>query len=245
MKHTEDAPDAPSQTSRGTTRRALCIGVGSTAFLMGLGALRFTGSNPLCRPPGGQDEDRLTSRCIRCQRCYEVCPRKVIAPARLEDGVMVMRTPTMAPLRNYCDFCAEENDGEPQCAAVCPTGALSLDGVELKDRELVTYDAEGNEVARTSLSVPDLGVAVIDERVCLAFRGTGCRLCYDACPLDPKAIELRGGSASGEGRLVYVVADNCNGCGACESACISLQAGSATSGATERAIVVRPPETVA
>ncbi len=244
MEHSEKAPSTPREP-RGATRRALCIGIGSTAVLMGLGALRFAGSNPLCRPPGGQDEDRLAGRCIRCQRCYEVCPRKVIAPARIEDGVMGMRTPAMSPLDDYCDFCAEENEGEPRCASACPTGALSLDAVELKDRTLVVRDADGNEVSRTALSVPDLGVAVIDERVCLAFRGTGCRLCYDACPLDPKAIELRSGSGSGEGRLVYVVAENCNGCGACESVCISLQAGSAASGATERAVVVRPPGTVA
>ena len=35
---------------------------------------------------------------------------------------------------------------------------------------------------------------------------------------------------------------NCNGCGACESVCVSLQNGSISAGATERAIVVRPLE---
>ncbi|MFR1166142.1 MAG: hypothetical protein ACLSDQ_00100 [Adlercreutzia equolifaciens] len=36
--------------------------------------------------------------------------------------------------------------------------------------------------------------------------------------------------------------DACNGCGACESVCVSLQNGSISAGATERAIVVRPLE---
>ena len=39
-----------------------------------------------------------------------------------------------------------------------------------------------------------------------------------------------------------VIADRCNGCGACESVCVSLKAGSIASGATERAIVIRSLE---
>ena len=49
------------------SRRALLIGAGSTAALLGLGALRYPGHNPLVRPPGGQDEARLVSACIRCE----------------------------------------------------------------------------------------------------------------------------------------------------------------------------------
>ena len=36
------------------TRRTLCIGVGATVAMAGLGALRYVGSEPLVRPPGGQ-----------------------------------------------------------------------------------------------------------------------------------------------------------------------------------------------
>ena len=36
--------------------------------------------------------------------------------------------------------------------------------------------------------------------------------------------------------------DACNGCGACESVCVSMQAAAITSGATHRAIVVEPYE---
>lgn len=44
------------------TRRTLCIGVGATVAMAGLGALRYVGSEPLVRPPGGQDEENLVSR---------------------------------------------------------------------------------------------------------------------------------------------------------------------------------------
>ena len=58
------------------TRRTLCIGVGATVAMAGLGALRYVGSEPLVRPPGGQDEENLVSRCVHCYRCIERAPRR-------------------------------------------------------------------------------------------------------------------------------------------------------------------------
>ena len=119
------AEAAPKKDGRPViTRRALCVGLGGTAALVGLGAVRYAGSAPLVRPPGGQDEDALVSACIRCEKCYEVCPRGVIAPAHLEDGLLNMRTPVMDFSANWCDWCTEENGGEPLCVASCPTEAL-------------------------------------------------------------------------------------------------------------------------
>ena len=40
----------------------------------------------------------------------------------------------------------------------------------------------------------------------------------------------------------HVVSDVCNGCGACECACVSLQSGALVEGATARAITVVPLE---
>lgn len=231
------------------SRRTLCIGLGSTAALLGLGALRYAGHTPLVHPPGGQSEAHLVSACIRCERCLEACPRKVIVPAHIEDGLLGMRAPMLDLDVSYCDYCAESNDGNPRCVAVCPTGALNLAGEEVQQRTIVTRDASGDETKRTVVDTPNLGLAVIDRATCLAFRDTGCRFCFDACPLDPKGIELYGGTggetdADGSNPRVRVIRDNCNGCGACESVCVSLKAGSIATGATERAIVVRPLELI-
>ena len=216
MSEEDKAPAARAKEPMSVSRRSLFIGVGGTAALMGLGALRYVGHNPLCRPPGGQDEAHLVSACIRCEKCYEACPRKVIVPAHIEDGLLGMRSPALNFDADFCDYCTDENGGEPLCVKVCPTEALKL------------------PVGATAETVL-IGLAVIDESQCLAFRDTGCRECYDACPYE--AIELSGDERNPR---VSVVANNCNGCGACESVCVSLKAGSIASGATQRAIVVRP-----
>lgn len=195
------------------TRRNLCVGLGGTAALVALGGLRLTGPEKLVRPPGGQDEERLISACIRCEKCYEVCPHGVIAPAHIENGVVNMCTPVMNFDAAWCDWCAEANGGAPLCVECCPTEALAL---------------PAGAVEETTV----LGVAVIKEDWCLAYRLTGCRFCYDACEFE--AIELDGESRPS------VVADRCNGCGACESVCVSLRNGSISSGATSRAIIVVP-----
>lgn len=210
-----EEPARETNDKSGITRRTVCIGVGSTAVLFALGAMRYIGHTPICRPPGGQDESHLVSACIRCQKCYEACPRKVIVPAHIEDGLLGMRSPTLDYDNNFCDFCTEENDGVPLCVATCPTKALILD--------------EGATAENTII-----GLAVIDESQCLAYRDTGCRFCYDACPYE--AIEL---STEGKNPRPIVIEDKCNGCGACESVCVSLKVGSITAGATERAVVVK------
>ncbi len=65
----QDAEDTASKKRKKEpmtmSRRNMLIGVGSTVALLGLGSLRYVGHNPLCRPPGGQDETHLVSACIR------------------------------------------------------------------------------------------------------------------------------------------------------------------------------------
>ena len=111
------------------------------------------------------------------------------------------------------------------CAAVCPTAALELPA---------SYTVGNPETGETGDII--IGTAEIDPRTCLAYRMTGCRDCYDAC--NYSAIELK--DEGGANPIPYVVEDKCNGCGACQAACLSLSSGSIKS--TERAIVVRPIE---
>lgn len=215
--HEATADEQPARRApriyAGMTRRTLCLGASAAAVMLGTGGLRYVGSQPLVRPPGGQDEEHLVSACIRCEKCYEICPCDVIRTAHIEDGIVNMRTPTFDFSANYCDWCAEENGGDPLCVRACPTEALKL---------------PAGATAESTI----LGKAVINTNWCLAYLLIGCRFCFDACPYD--AMELD------QDNRPVVIADRCNGCGACESVCVSLQNGSISEGATERAIVIRP-----
>lgn len=217
------------------SRRTLCIGVGATVAMAGLGSLRYLGSEALVRPPGGQDEENLVSKCVHCYRCIEACPEQVIVPASIGSGVLNMRTPRMEfsdcyPGQlddfRYCDMCAERNGGVPLCAEVCPSGALALPADYTPDSEV-------------------LGVAVLNTETCIAYRSSFCAFCHDVCIQvrgeDKAAIYYQNADASDalDTRLPVVDAAKCNGCGACEAVCVSAQAGSAMD-ASERAIVVKP-----
>lgn len=213
--HVQDAANAEKQRA-GISRRALCLGVGGIAALLALGGVGAVAQGEAqVRPPGGQDENRLIGACIRCEKCYEVCPRDVIAPAHIEDGIVGVRTPVVDFSKNWCDFCEEENGGDPLCVKCCPTKALSLPA---------DATAQGTII----------GIAEIVTDWCLAYRLIGCKFCSDACPYD--AIEL-----DSDGRP-QVIAELCNGCGACEAACVSMQNGAISAGADSRAITIRPLE---
>ena len=221
------------QEARGAvSRRALCIGVGSTVALLGLGALKLVPAEACVRPPGGQDEAELLARCTHCNRCVGACPYGIIRPQQMDKGFLGFRlpyldfshnTPGVMEALQYCDYCARENGGVPRCVEVCPTEALSPAAGENADNFV-------------------LGVAELDTVLCMAYRSGYCAFCHDAC------VEARGeanaaiyyvGSETDHSRLPVVDADKCNGCGACESVCVSVQAGS-TRDTKERAIVVRP-----
>ncbi len=178
--------------------------VKGAAFAAGLvlcgGALGLTKGDGLLRPPGGQDEARFLAQCLRCDRCRSVCPTGCISVARIEDGIIDARTPKIDFRKGYCDFCG-------LCLDVCPTTAL------------VSFDEKEEEI----------GTAVVDEAECLAYRATGCTVCFEKCPYD--AVSL---SAS---NYPVVDAARCNGCGACENACPSASFGS-YSGSSNRGINV-------
>ena len=213
--------EAAEKPIAGMSRRMFTLGCAGAAATLVLGGLKFVPAEALVRPPGGQDEARLLGGCIRCEKCYEVCPRKAIRPARMENGLLGMRLPEMDFSSNYCDFCAEENGGNPLCVQVCPTKALVFEA-----------DAKPENTI--------LGYAELNMDLCLAYRFIGCRFCYDAC------IEARGEASSvirlDELNRPVVDVQKCNGCGACESVCVSLKEGSISVGAKTRAIIVKSAE---
>jgi ferredoxin len=56
------------------------------------------------------------------------------------------------------------------------------------------------------------GVAVVDTGACLAYNGSTCMTCYDACPLKRTALRFKL-------TRPIVDANTCDGCGECQLAC--------------------------
>lgn len=172
------------------TRRELVGGAVGAAVLLALGGTckAFASSgNALLRPPGAQDEDRLLSLCLRCDRCRSACPHGAIDVAHIEDGLMSARTPKMNFHLGYCDYCG----GDFKCVQVCPTLAISP-----------AFDVRRNRI----------GVARIDHDECLLERLTGgcSKQCIDACEYGALSLGSDGkvhvdeASCNGCGKCEYV-----------------------------------------
>jgi ferredoxin-type protein NapG len=96
------------------------------------------------------------------------------------------RLPAIDPALKPCSLC----DDLP-CIAACPDGAL--------------VDPGGPDRVR-------IGIAKVDPRRCVTFRGQRCDRCYQICPYPDRAIMMIGSRP-------LVGSGACTGCGLCEYAC--------------------------
>ena len=137
------------------------------------------------RPPGAlaPDEDFL-EKCTRCGDCIPVCPVDAVITIEEKDG---RKLPAINPGAKPCRLC----DTLP-CIAACPDGAL-------------VAPEGGPERVR-------IGIAKVDPRHCITFKGELCTRCYDACPYPDKALMMIGSRP-------LVGSGACTGCGLCEFAC--------------------------
>ena len=147
------------------------------------------------RPPTANRDDRtFTDECIRCFRCGEVCTAGCIEFYPAWAHPRLAGTPYIVPRRAGCNTCM-------RCTQVCPTGALTE----------VPYEKE------RVLADIDMGMAYVDEGLCLSHIGRVCGVCHDACPYPSDAIALDPGAKP---RML----DACVGCGRCEERCPQVPA---------------------
>ncbi|UCH84112.1 MAG: 4Fe-4S binding protein [Candidatus Latescibacterota bacterium] len=133
-------------------------------------------------PPGAVSG--FSERCTSCGDCVDACPEAAIELTL--DGPTGQLLPTITPSRRPCAMC---NDFP--CIDSCGDGALAP------------------PLANQTLAI---GVAHVQEASCLAFNGSACMICYDACPRKRTALIL-------ERNKPVVDASVCSGCGMCEFAC--------------------------
>jgi len=140
----------------------------------------------ILRPPGALEEEAFLATCVRCQLCAQVCETGCIGFFGPFEGRHA-GSPHITAERAACDLCLA-------CTRACPSGALA----ELTEATGVR-----------------MGLAVVDERLCVSHNGTGaCGACHTACPLRNRAL------TQGLRNAPTVHAEHCVGCGLCEEACI-------------------------
>jgi len=173
------------------TRRVVLGSLG--LMIVGAGAGCSAEASPLgpgrVLPPTAGDLDTFLSECIRCFRCGEVCTAGCIEFHPFWAGPRLAGTPYLVPRVAGCNTCM-------RCTSVCPTDALTATET---DEESV-------------LAAVDMGLAWVDEGLCLSHQGRVCGVCHDACPYPGSAIQL-------EGSAKPVVQEDCVGCGRCEERC--------------------------
>lgn len=141
------------------------------------------------RPPGALAEKLFLDTCYRCGSCAESCPVDAILQTKNSDDTR-NGTPYIDPKLQPCVMC-----DDLACMKACPSGALKR-----KNR----FDIR-------------IGLARVDEAVCVRSKGEDCRLCVEVCPLGEMAISIT------ENRVRVVdparTGQGCTGCGMCEHAC--------------------------
>lgn len=149
------------------------------------------------RPPGALAERDFLDTCSRCGECVRVCPAQCI---KIDySGAKGKGAPHIDPSEMPCVLCSSL-----ACMNSCPSGALQL--VPLAEIDMGT--AEWNEhlcvrshgeectacvdhcpVGTTALELIDNRI-VVHESAC-----TGCGVCQQNCPTDPKSIVVMAKSA--------------------------------------------------
>ena len=196
-------------------RRRFILGAARTAGLVALGGLvwsayvdEVTANKLILRPPGAIKEEDFLATCIKCGMCAEACPFDTLLLAKPGDN-KPLGTPHFEPRDVPCYMCPDI-----PCVPVCPTGALDQKSVE----------TEG----KLDIDKSEMGVAVIDDKSCIAFWGIQCDACYRACPLLGEAITIEYEKNERTGKHAFmkpvIEPDICTGCGLCEKACVTDKA---------------------
>ena len=133
-------------------------------------------------PPGAGPD--FSDRCTSCGTCVDACPEGAIE--LILDVPTGQLLPTITPSVKACAMC-----DDLLCARSCEDGAL---------------------LPPRTAGFPAIGLARVHVESCLAFNGSTCMTCYDACPLKRTALRFEWNKPVIDEKL-------CTGCGGCEFAC--------------------------
>lgn len=210
-----------SKQANTTTRREAILKVFQGAGLLSLGGLVWGAflnkakvSKLVLRPPAAIEENDFIAACIKCGSCVQACPYDTLILAKPEVDIPI-GTPYFIPRIIPCYMCVDV-----PCVPACPTNALDISKLIPESKEELPENMDINR--------SDMGLAVIDEKSCIAFWGIQCDACYRVCPLIGEAITLDYERNERTGKHAFlkpvVNPDVCTGCGMCEHACVTEKA---------------------
>jgi len=146
----------------------------------------------MLRPPGALAEEQFLAACDGCAKCVHACLVQAIYLIPGVDGPADAK-PVINARNQPCVVCESL-----ACMPACPTGAL----------------------VPTPREQIDMGLAVLDESLCVRTAGQACTACVQACPIGRTALHLQiGGEGAGNLARVVVESAGCVGCGLCEFRC--------------------------
>lgn len=137
------------------------------------------------RPPGAQED--FLAKCIRCDQCLAICPKKALVPAPFEAGWDSLYTPVLDPFSGGCDY--ECN----RCGQICPTQAIPPLSLENKRKAVIGIaQVEFETCVRCMDCVQYCPYKCFEEVTVEGLRGVypkvkpegcvGCGICVEVCP---------------------------------------------------------------
>jgi NAD-dependent dihydropyrimidine dehydrogenase PreA subunit len=181
---------AAGKTGHAGRRLFLALGTGTVCAAL-IPSGRSAERRPL-RPPGNVDEKVFKGDCIRCGSCVRACPTEVIEPAADAGDPAGFLAPGLR--FSGPGYCLQDCN---LCGQVCPTGVIRPLPLDEKNRHII-------------------GIAEIDLSECLLTLDRECGVCVPRCPGGAIEEEF---SYETYTTTLTVIADKCNGCGACVGIC--------------------------
>lgn len=173
-------------------RSLLAVGVGAVWAAVTVKVLGRGPRRPL-RPPGAVEEARFTGLCVRCGQCVRACPTGIIRPDAGRYGAASFLTPVVRYDQSHClEDCL-------RCTEVCPSGAI-------------------RRLSPQSKPSARIGLAKVDESICLVGGGQECSVCVDHCPYEAIRVLF---DEEYYAASLRIDAGKCNGCGICEVVCVT------------------------
>jgi ferredoxin-type protein NapG len=149
------------------------------------------------RPPGALPERQFLDTCSRCGECVRVCPAQCI---KLDlSGGNGAGAPYIDPSEMPCVLCSSL-----ACMPACPSGALLLTPLADIDMGTAVWNehicvrshGENCTLCVDNCPVGTAALQLIDNRIVVNEEGcTGCGVCQNKCPTDPKSIAVMPKSA--------------------------------------------------